>query len=92
MYGKNFKMVVVKIEKRDYAAKKLIEDLPWKLRITEHDDGDVIVFRNLLTNKDVMWLDTLVAVSPYGSGYQVEIEGYDFRDPRCSKLMRESLY
>ena len=92
MYGKNFKMVVVKIDKRDYAKENLIEDLPWKLRITECDKGDFIVFKNLLRNKEVVWLNELVAASPYGDGYNIEIDGYDFDDPRCRKMMRECLY
>ena len=81
-----FVYMVVTIDKKDYAQEQLIEDLSWREpRLGRVDDERYIRFQGLVPRESIETIESLKAISPYGNGYDVKIEGLDIYDPYLRK-------
>lgn len=78
MYNnEKFLYVTVEMEKGDYALNNLIEDLEnWcpKLYLSI-DNDDKVIYKGLIPKKEFENLKLLISASPYGGGYNVNVEG-----------------
>ena len=76
-----FKFVEVLIEKGDCLKEQLVEDLrDWSshLYLVDDKNKEFIKFRGLLPIREVKDLELLKAMSPYGAGYKLVIDGRSY--------------
>lgn len=86
---KRFVMTEVIMETKDYAIEQLIKDLRgWSkhLYLVSESDG-LIKYKGLIPIKELEDIRLLLAVSPYGNGYKVIVEGYDIYDLRLKRII-----
>ena len=87
---KRFGYVTVLIDKKDYANEVLEEDLVnWIRNLFKNEmrNDNFIEYKGLLPIREIKHLMTLMAASPYGSGYNVKVDGMDIYDPRLHKRL-----
>lgn len=81
MYDLRFVYVVVKIEKKDYMKDQLCGDLErFGAPLYPVERKDSIEYKGLLKVRDFNDLETFVAMSPYGAGYDITVDGVPYRD------------
>lgn len=88
---KRFGYVVVIIDKEDYASEILEEDLnDWCSHLYKNEmrKDHFIEYKGLLPIREIQELETLMAVSPYGNGYEVTVDGMNIYDLRLNKRLR----
>lgn len=80
---RRFGYVIVRIDKKDYCRETLIDNLlDWEHRLGRVDDEKSICFKGLLPMKGIRHLETLKAISPYGAGYDITVDGFDIYEPQ----------
>jgi hypothetical protein len=89
MYNENkFTYIVVKMDNDDF-VETLREDLekwcPHLYPATKN--GAVVVYKGLIPIKEARDLNTLLAVSPYGIGYEVTMDGLNIHDHRNNRRL-----
>ena len=87
---KRFGYVTVLIDKKDYARETLEEDLVnWIRNLFKNEmrNDNFIEYKGLLPIREIRHLMELMAVSPYGNGYDVKIDGMNIYDPRLHRRL-----
>lgn len=81
MYNEKFGYVKVTMDKSDYMLYQLVDDLEGVCpHLYPIETKNSIVYKGLVPRKEVKRLETLTAVSPYGRGYEIEVDGSDIYD------------
>ena len=81
MYNLNYVYVVVSMDKEDDMIEQLINDLEgWARHLYRVDRKDHVLYRGLIPVKELESLFTLKAMSPYGSGYEITVDGVPSKD------------
>ena len=81
MYNLNYVYVVVAMDRKDYMIEQLIKDIEgWSRHLYRVDHKNRILYRGLIPVKELERLFTLQAMSPYGAGYDITVDGVPARD------------
>lgn len=76
MYNLNYVYVTVNMDKSDDMLEQLVDDLEGVSRhLYRVDRKDQVLYRGLIPVKELDHLFTFVAMSPYGAGYNVTVDG-----------------
>lgn len=84
MYNLNYVYLEVKMDKKDYTLRDLIDDLEaWSTHLYPVERKNSIVYRGLVKKKEFEHISLLKAMSPYGAGYTIKVDGVPFEEYGC---------
>ena len=81
MYNLNYVYLTITIEKTDMAYEDLYLDLiSWTSHLYPVEHKTFTEFKGLVPQSEMDDFETLMAASPYGNGYEVAVDGIQYRD------------
>ena len=84
MYDLRFVYVTVTMDKKDYAIEQLVDDLEcWTEHLYRVEKENLVIYRGLVPKKELEDLFLLQKASPYGTGYEITVDGVPSRDYGC---------